>query len=177
MLFIIFNPFATLWDNGLGEEEPDNLITIDPPYEGPTYPIPVLPILPSAPILSPISPSTNTDGRVTLYWTRPADTDTFKIYRSDNGGVFSLIHITTSALIIDSGLSDGAYQYKVIAHNLNGDSDYSNIESVSVTIDGGDGGDGGGGKPFEILLVCYLLIIGGLGVGSFLVYKKIRKRK
>ena len=63
------------------------------------------------------------------------------MYRSKDDGTFNLIATTDLNSIeltsyIDYGLKEGQYDYKVICTNVDGDSDDSNTESVTVDLSG-----------------------------------------
>ena len=139
----------------------------------------VPPVPPAAPTLNSISPSTDTDGTISLFWSKPTGTDSFKVYRSKDGGSFSLIKTTTSISYIDSGLSDGTYQYKIIACNLDGDSVYSNIRSVTVDIPiiiPPPQPSPTDTTEFDFTPIFYMFLIGGLGIGGLIFIKKKRSR-
>ncbi len=89
-------------------------------------------VIPNAPILNPISPSTDIDGSITINWASVSGATSYEIYRSISDGIFVLIQTVTLTSLTDSGLSDGTYNYKIISKNNDGTSGFSNIQSVIV---------------------------------------------
>ena len=95
------------------------------------------PTVPNAP--SSLSASADSLNRVTVAWSDNSDDETgFKLARSSNGVDYSQIATlgagTTS--FSESGLATGAtYYYKVRAYNSAGNSDYSNVDSVTIEDD------------------------------------------
>ncbi len=86
--------------------------------------------------------SKSTQTRIAISWTPNTDRDSpggnvlkFKIYMAEgSGGVFSLVHTTSSASITSytaTGLTPGnLYRFKVSAVNYNGEGTVSNIKSI-----------------------------------------------
>ena len=150
-----------------------------------------IPSLPTAPVLyNP--PTPNTDGIIALSWSDPGNTKGFEVFRSVNGSVFTLLTQTWLPFYTDSNLDDGVYYYEIRAYDDDGRSDYSNVVSVSVIIPidtipieppvpivyvpPPDPPAPIETTVFEISPWYYLLLIGGLGIVLFLVYKRMRKK-
>ncbi|KKN03698.1 hypothetical protein LCGC14_1105080 [marine sediment metagenome] len=87
--------------------------------------------LPSTPVLSPFTPNITIDGNVILTWSAVSNAQSYKIYRSKDGGVYTMI-TTVSTNSYTDNLEDGIYIYKIKATNTVGDSVASNIEAVMV---------------------------------------------
>lgn len=96
-------------------------------------------VLCSAPLIPPEDPvlvqATASNGKVKLMWNSPNDTSAiFGVYRStsrDSG--YSMIGTVDNGIYFtDEGPAPGTYYYKVRAGNVYGNSDFSNIESVSI---------------------------------------------
>lgn len=141
---------------------------------------------PDPPTINQICPDPDPDGSITVSWTEPVGTIGFRLYRSKNGSVYNPLIQTSLNQYTDSNLDNGDYSYKVKAYNFDGDSDYSNIVSVTVDIPQVEPPPPPiptepepelEPEPNGIPPVYYLLLIGGLGIGSFLVYKKTREIK
>ena len=70
---------------------------------------------------------------VLLQWTDNADNELgFKLERGTDGVNFNQIATITLVSYTDSGMANGTYYYRVRAYNAGGNSDYSNIASVTV---------------------------------------------
>jgi hypothetical protein len=95
--------------------------------------------IPSSP--SSLSASLFTGDDISLSWNDNSNDESgFRIFRSFNGGLYSLIHTTgpnTESYTDDDPKDDGDYRYQVLAFNSYGESsrDTSNI----VTVDSGGG--------------------------------------
>lgn len=174
LLIIVAYPLALVPENGGGGGEiyppPDPDPDPDPDDWGPIDYLP-----PTSPTLNQIYPDPDPDGSITISWTKPVGTIGFELYRSKNGGAYSLVTQTWSTLHIDRNLDNGDYSYKVRAYNNYGDSDYSNVVSVTVGIPDVEPPPPTEPVQFVIPPIYYILLIGGLGVVSFLVYKKTRR--
>ena len=89
-------------------------------------------VVPVAPTLNSISPAIDSDGTISLSWNSVSEATSYKVYRSKDGGSFSLIQTVSINSFSDIGLSDGSYRYKIKSKNDDGISGYSNIQSVTV---------------------------------------------
>lgn len=110
-----------------GGDDPDPLPDDDtnpPPPE----------LVPNAPTLQSISPNPDPDGSVYLQWNAPTGATGYKIYMSKNSGTWQLIKTTSVIATVKSGLTNGAYRFKVQAYNAIGFSPHSNIRSVTISI-------------------------------------------
>jgi hypothetical protein len=93
---------------------------------------------PQAPLLYDISPNPSSSGNITLNWTAISGAINYHIYR--NPSPFTTIEgitpiaTTYDSYYLDINLSNGTYYYRIIASNLSGNSDLSNIVSISVEI-------------------------------------------
>ena len=92
-----------------------------------------LPTVPAAP--SGLSASATSSTAVALTWTDTANEDSFAIERSTDGVTFAplaTVPANTTAYA-DSGLSAATtYTYRVRAHNVSGDSAYSNAATATT---------------------------------------------
>lgn len=93
----------------------------------------------SAPIIPPMDPeliqASVSNGKVKLMWNSPNDTSAiFGVFRStspDSG--FSMVGIVDNGIYYtEEAPEQGTYYYKVIAGNMYGDSDFSNVMSVKI---------------------------------------------
>ena len=89
-------------------------------------------VIPSVPVLDPFIPNVDIDGIVTLTWTAISGAESYKIYRSKDGGTYEIITTVNTSSYTDIILEDGIYIYKIKASNTAGDSDVSNWEAVQV---------------------------------------------
>lgn len=88
--------------------------------------------IPDAPVLNTIE-GPSTTGDIYLSWNDVSDATYYEVYRSSNGGAYSVIYPTTEKNYYDDSLRvDGTYSYKVKAGNNMGTSDFSNEQSVVV---------------------------------------------
>jgi hypothetical protein len=96
-----------------------------------------VPFTPSIPVLMVDSVTSNT-GNINLYWTLTPDVIGVDIYRS-NGGEFSTTSVKIKSLeagiieYIDT-VNEGTWNYAIIMKYILGDSIFSNIVSVIVTL-------------------------------------------
>ena len=93
------------------------------------------PVIPTAPVLNAIS-NPDGDGNFTVSWSSSVGADTYTLQEDDNGGFSSPTTVysgagTSKAI---SGRDVGMYYYRVRASNSYADSDWSNVESVEVTV-------------------------------------------
>ncbi len=95
---------------------------------------PVIIVIPSTPALDPIIPNIVYDGVVVLTWATISNADSYKIYRSKDGGAYEIIKTVNTNSYTDKALEVGIYIYKIKAINIAGDSGISNIEAVKVDI-------------------------------------------
>ena len=106
--------------------------TDDTPLPPPPLPPPPPPEPPIEPILNTIE-GPSTTGDIYLSWDVVSDATYYEVYRSSNGGAYSVIYPTTGKNYYDDSLLvDGTYSYKVKAGNNVGTSDFSNEQSVVV---------------------------------------------
>lgn len=88
-----------------------------------------------APTLYPIDPLIDNDGDIMLDWFDVNGATFYEIYRRDNGTTFSLIKPrVVDSMYLDIGLSDGYYDYYIIASNGVGISNPSETKTVQVLI-------------------------------------------
>lgn len=91
--------------------------------------------VPLAPTLEPITPIIDTDGNITLIWSIVSNVTSYNVYFSENGISFErIIDGLSGTTYKHLRLTNGTYYYKVTAVNINGESDYSNVEDVIVEI-------------------------------------------
>ncbi|MBN2155520.1 MAG: hypothetical protein JW776_05720 [Candidatus Lokiarchaeota archaeon] len=94
--------------------------------------------VPEAPILSPISPQKDRDGKISLDWNDITNANSYNIYRSQDEipelDGLEPIGTSTASNYKDSGLSNGIYFYVVTAVNENGESFASNNAMVLVEL-------------------------------------------
>jgi hypothetical protein len=82
--------------------------------------------LPGAP--SNLRVAATTASTVTLSWTGNSYNETgFRIDRSSDGATFAPAGTTSATTFTDTGLAHGTYYYRVLAFNINGNSDFTNI--------------------------------------------------
>jgi uncharacterized delta-60 repeat protein len=121
-----------LWDSGISYS-----LQIDQLGEDPIY-LPLvlkIPVIPSTPVLNPIS-NADGDGNYAISWTESVGTEAYLLQEDDNSN-FTSPTIAFEGLAIThaiSGKSTGTYYYRVMATNSYASSDWSNIESVVVSI-------------------------------------------
>ncbi|MHA1269308.1 MAG: SBBP repeat-containing protein [Candidatus Helarchaeota archaeon] len=93
---------------------------------------------PDPPLLNPISPSLDTDGKIYLNWNNVSDAVNYSIYRNTNyinsvDGLSPITH-TTNTNFMDTIETNGDYYYVIVAHSYYGNSSISNCEHVMVSI-------------------------------------------
>lgn len=98
------------------------------------------PPVPTAPLLQPITPDPNTDGNVTLHWTRSAGASFYAVYRYQTPVLSfneSLTEVGTPSAntTTDQVTVNGTYYYAIRAVNSSGPSPLSNTEGVTVAIE------------------------------------------
>ncbi len=107
----------------------DNLLNLS------YLPITVYTIVPAAPVLNAIS-NADGDGTYTVSWSSSVGAVTYTLEEDDNGGFSSPTTVysgsSTSAAI--SGRDIGTYYYRVRASNPRDTSNWSNVQSVVVTV-------------------------------------------
>lgn len=108
-----------------------------PPSPPPPPPEPddpsLLPI--EAPTLFPINPLTDNDGDITLDWFNVNGATFYEVYRRDNGTTFLLIKSgIVDSMYFDIDLSEGYYDYYIIASNGVDYSKPSETKTVQVLI-------------------------------------------
>jgi len=86
---------------------------------------------PSAPTLYSIS-NADADGNYQVDWSTVANTTSYQLQQSVNGGSYSLIYSGTSSAYNVSGRSPGSYCYRVRAVNAYGSSSYSATKCTTV---------------------------------------------
>ena len=93
------------------------------------------PIDPTTPVLNAID-NPDGDGNYTVSWSSSVGADTYTLQEDDNGGFSSptTVYSGVGTLKAISGRDVGMYYYRVRASNSHADSDWSNIESVEVTV-------------------------------------------
>ena len=120
--------------------------------------------VPLAPTLEPITPTIDTDGDITLIWSIVSNVTSYNVYFSENGISFErIIDGLSGTTYRHLGLTNGTYYYKVTAVNINGESDYSNMEDVTVEISE----EPPPPPPDDltgIIIMLVAVIIGGIGV-------------
>jgi hypothetical protein len=94
-----------------------------------------LPVIPTAPVLNAIS-NGDGDGNYTISWSLSAGASTYTLEEDDNLDFSSPTTVYSGSSTSDeiSGRDLGTYYYRVRASNVFADSDWSNIESVVVTV-------------------------------------------
>lgn len=108
---------------------------VSPPPEQDPDPDPETPIIIEAPSLYPINPLTDNDGDITLDWFNVNGATFYEIYRRDDGTTYSLIKSgVVYSMYLDIGLSDGYYDYYIIASNGVEYSKPSETKTVQVLI-------------------------------------------
>ena len=92
----------------------------------------------TSPILNPISPNPDEDGRITLNWSDVANASQYYVYRGVNPitsvDAIAPIGSTSTNSYQDIIHVDGFYYYVIVAGNTFGNSSISNCESVEVLI-------------------------------------------
>ena len=144
-----------------GESEYSNTktVTVEIPGDGNGDGIPDVPVQYHL-------PDHDYDGEINLKWFIVSDADSYNIYRSIDGITFTKIAYEIEGnTYTDSNRTNGIYYYKITAVNENGESDYSDVESIEVLI----------GESEDITLPIVILV-GCLVITGFTVYI-IRKRK
>jgi hypothetical protein len=95
------------------------------------------PVLPTEPFLLEIS-SPDDDGDFLISWTDISNADSYKLYRSSENftdiTTMNPIYLGSASNFNEYNLEDGIYYYRVVAVNSAGDSNPSNLQSVSVEI-------------------------------------------
>jgi hypothetical protein len=112
--------------------------TVTPPPQNNICYLPFVkssPPIPVAPVLNAIS-NGDGDGNYTVSWSTSAGATTYSLQEDDNTGFSSPITVYAGAGLSKaiSGRDVGTYYYRVRASNTTGDSDWSNVESVEVTV-------------------------------------------
>ncbi|MFZ2095954.1 MAG: hypothetical protein WAV05_04875 [Anaerolineales bacterium] len=94
------------------------------------------PITPEAPVLNPIS-NTDGDGNYTVSWSSSVGATGYSLEEDDNAGFSSptTVYSGPSTSKDITGKDLGIYYYRVKAYNAYAESDWSNIESVEVTVE------------------------------------------
>jgi uncharacterized delta-60 repeat protein len=140
---------------GVGFTKPDisafaNVSTYDhgrlylgnPPFEAPTdymvyLPLVMMnsPIIPDVPVLNAIS-NDDGDGSFTVSWSSSEGADTYTLQEDDNADFSSstTVYSGSSTSTAISGRDVATYYYRVKASNAYASSDWSNVESVEVTV-------------------------------------------
>ena len=97
--------------------------------------IPIPPQPPQGtPVLLLVSPALSVDGNNKMEWTNVQYATTYELYRSKDASSYVLIKTTNLLSYTDSGLLDGIYNYRVIAKNVDGVSDFSNVLYFKVRV-------------------------------------------
>jgi len=103
--------------------------------ESVTVQIPIPPQPPQGtPVLLLVSPALSVDGNNKMEWTNVQYATTYELYRSKDASSYVLIKTTNLLSYTDSGLLDGIYNYRVIAKNVDGVSDFSNVLYFKVRV-------------------------------------------
>lgn len=108
---------------------------ISPPPDPDPDPDPETLIIIEAPTLFPINPLTDNDGDITLDWFNVNGATFYEVYRRDNGTTFLLIKSgIVDSMYFDIDLSEGYYDYYIIASNGVDYSKPSETKTVQVLI-------------------------------------------
>ena len=93
------------------------------------------PIIPDVPVLNAIS-NDDGDGNYTVGWSSSDGADTYTLQEDDNADFSSptTVYSGSSTSKAISGRDVGTYYYRVKASNAYASSDWSNVESVEVTV-------------------------------------------
>ena len=135
---------------------------------------------PPSPTLAEISPSTSSNGSITLTWNTCTNATSYAVYRS-TAEIFTLsgttlVTSTGSTSTTDTVTTNGTYYYVVVASNIGGSSSISNCQSVSVQIPptaaGGNNQNNNNGIPGYDLLAITLFAI----LGTTKIYVVVRKK-
>lgn len=90
---------------------------------------------PVEPILNIIIPNPSIDGEIHISWSPVSNVLYYEVYQSkDSGAYIAVESFLDETYYDDSVFVDGTYSYKVKAKNDAGTSDFSNVESVVVSI-------------------------------------------
>lgn len=77
---------------------------------------------------------TNTTGDYTVSWSAVSGAATYVLQEQKNGGSWSEIHTSSSRSQALSGKTNGAWGYRVRAHNAGGDGPWSSAKTVTVLL-------------------------------------------
>lgn len=122
-----------------------------------TYVVVAVPTAPSS-----LTATAAISSRINLAWTDNSSTETgFRIERKVGAGAWSTV-TTTAANVVsysNTGLAAStAYDYRVYAINIAGDSAASNTASATTAAEGGGGGGGAAGTTIQVLTTGTLVI-------------------
>jgi hypothetical protein len=93
------------------------------------------PLIPTSPVLNPIS-NNEGDGSYTVSWSSSMGATTYTLEEDDHAGFSSPTTVYSGGGLSKAinGRQVGTYYYRVRASNSYGSSDWSNVESVQVTV-------------------------------------------
>jgi hypothetical protein len=134
---------------------------------------------PEPPILQSIS-SPDDDGDFLISWTNVNNADTYKLYRSSESffdiTAMSPIYIGSATNFNEYNLEEGIYYYRVVAVNSTGESNLSNMQSVSVVIPSGT--DPKNNNFLDFIQKYGIFVLIGFGVvGGVIATSIIRRTK
>ncbi len=153
-------------------------VVITIPITLPPLPPPLQVVIPSTPVLDPFVPNVDIDGIVTLTWTAITDAQSYKIYRSKDGGIYEVLNTVNTNSYTDIDLEDGIYIYKIKASNNAGDSVASNIQVVKVQIPTATPPTAtlpSGTNQTTIIVILVVVVI--IGISVVVIIQKFSKKK
>jgi len=78
------------------------------------------------------NPDTPMD-HVLITWEECDNAVSYRVYRKESGGAFTLLATTTSLFYVDGPLRDNSYQYKVVAVDDDYDTKESSVETTTIS--------------------------------------------
>jgi len=134
ILLVNTTPQMFVIDDGGGGGGGYNPPPNPPPEAPPEYEPPAEENPPQAPLLNPITPNVDNDGKIILTW-NDINCLHYKVFRSSDGSYYEKIENVCLDNRYEDYLDiDGIYYYRVLAVDIFGDSEPSNEVSVIVDL-------------------------------------------
>ncbi len=131
---------------------------------------------PATPVLDQFIPNVDIDGVVKLTWTAISNADSYKIYRSKDGGTYEIVTTVSTNSYTDNGLEDGIYIYKIKAINNAGDSNVSNIQAVKVQTSASPPPEPPTSETDQTIVLIVLVVVVILGISMVIIIRKFSRK-